>query len=61
MPPEVKVPEFIERGFTSPMGRDAGDFRFNVMAIMTVLAGVLFVATGYDRSWWSEPRQVASA
>jgi hypothetical protein len=48
MPPEVKVPDFIERNFHLPYGPDAGDFRFNVMAILTVLAGVLFIATRYD-------------
>ena len=48
MPPEGKVPEFIERNFHLPYGPDAGDFRFNVMAILTVLAGVLFIATRYD-------------
>jgi hypothetical protein len=48
MPPEVKVPEFVERNFHLPYGPDAGDFRFNVMAILTVLAGVLFIATHYD-------------
>ncbi len=44
----AKVPAFVERNFNLPYGPDAGDFRFNVMAILTVLAGVLFAATGYD-------------
>jgi len=47
MQAEAKVPEFIERSFNLPYGPDAGDFRFNVMAILTVLAAVLFFATGY--------------
>jgi hypothetical protein len=48
MQAEAKVPDFIERSFHLPYGPDAGDFRFNVMAILTVLAAVLFFATGYN-------------
>jgi hypothetical protein len=44
---EVRVPEFIERGFHLAYSKDAGDFRFNVMVIFTVLAGVLFAASGH--------------
>jgi hypothetical protein len=48
MQAETQVPEYIERGYNLPYGRDAGDFRFNVMAIITVLAFGMFFATGYD-------------
>jgi hypothetical protein len=48
MQAEVKVPEFVERNYNLPYGPDAGDFRFNVMAILTVLAIVLFLSTGYQ-------------
>jgi len=48
MQSDAQVPEFIERGYHLPYGRDAGDFRFNVMAILTVLAFGMFFATGYD-------------
>ena len=48
MQADAQVPEFIERGYHLPYGRDAGDFRFNVMAIITVLACGMFLATGYD-------------
>jgi hypothetical protein len=48
MQANAEVPEFIERGYHLPYGKDAGDFRFNVMAILTVLALGMFIATGYD-------------
>ena len=48
MQAEAPVPDFVERGFHLSYGKDAGDFRFNVMAILTVLAGILFAATGYN-------------
>lgn len=48
MQAEVPVPEFVERGYHLAYGKDSGDFRFNVMAILTVLAAVLFFFTGYD-------------
>jgi hypothetical protein len=48
MQADAKVPDFVERNYNLPYGPDAGDFRFNVMAILTVLAAVLFIATGYD-------------
>jgi hypothetical protein len=48
MQSDAQVPEFIERGYHLPYGRDAGDFRFNVMAILTVLAFGMFLATGYN-------------
>ena len=48
MQADAKVPDFVERNYNLPYGPDAGDFRFNVMTILTVLAAVLFVATGYD-------------
>jgi hypothetical protein len=48
MQAEAKVPDFVERNYNLAYGPDAGDFRFNVMAILTVIAGILFVATGYD-------------
>ena len=48
MQADAQVPEFVERGYHLPYGRDAGDFRFNVMAILTVLACGMFLATGYD-------------
>jgi hypothetical protein len=48
MQAEAKVPDFVERSFHLPYGPDAGDFRFNVMAILTALAAILFAATRYD-------------
>ncbi len=48
MPAEVPVPEFVERGYHLAYAKDAGDFRFNVMAILSVLAFGMFAATGYD-------------
>ncbi len=45
---DAPLPEFVERGFHLRYGKDAGDFRFNIMAILTVLMGVLFAATRYD-------------
>jgi len=47
MQAEVKVPEFVERGFHLAYGPEAGDFRFNVMVVLTVLAAVLYFASGY--------------
>lgn len=48
MQAEAKVPDFVERSYNLPYGADAGDFRFNVMAILTLVAGVLFVAEPYN-------------
>ncbi|NJM35083.1 MAG: hypothetical protein HC850_10685 [Rhodomicrobium sp.] len=48
MPSEVPVPEFVERGYHLAYAKDAGDFRFNVMAILTALAFGMYAATGYD-------------
>lgn len=48
MQADAKVPDFVERSFNLPYGPDAGDFRFNVMAIITVLAAGLFAFTGYN-------------
>lgn len=45
---DTQVPEYIERGYHLPYGKDAGDFRFNVMVIITALAFGMFAATGYD-------------
>lgn len=47
MQAEVGVPSFVERGFHLAYGKDAGDFRFNVMAILTVVALGLYAASGY--------------
>lgn len=44
----VQTPDFVERGYVLPYGKDAGDFHFNVMAIIAVLAFGLFFATGYE-------------
>lgn len=41
------VPKFVEQGFNLAYGKDAGDFRFNVMAVLTVLAFGLYAASGY--------------
>lgn len=41
-------PEFVQRGFHLAYARDAGDFRFNVMLFVMVLAIVLYAASGYD-------------
>ncbi len=48
MQANAQVPEFIERGYHLAYGKDSGDFRFNVMAIITVMACGMFAATGYD-------------
>jgi hypothetical protein len=48
MQAKVNVPEFVERGFHLAYGPDAGDFRFNVMAIVTGLAAALYWPTGYN-------------
>jgi hypothetical protein len=45
---EAPVPEFVERGYHLAYAKDAGDFRFNVMVILAVLAFGMFFATGYD-------------
>lgn len=42
------TPEFVERGFHLAYAKDAGDFRFNVMVIITVVAGAAFAGTGYN-------------
>jgi hypothetical protein len=44
-PPET--PEFVERGYHLAYGKDAGDFRFNVMVIFTLLLLAMFAGTGY--------------
>jgi hypothetical protein len=48
MQTDAQVPEFVERGYHLAYGKDAGDFRFNVMAIIAVLAFGMYGATGYD-------------
>lgn len=48
MQSEPQVPDFVERGYHLAYAKDAGDFRFNVMAVLTALAFGLFAATGYD-------------
>lgn len=48
MQADAEVPEFVERGYHLHYAKDAGDFRFNVMAILTALAIGMFAATGYD-------------
>jgi hypothetical protein len=48
MQAEVPVPEFVERGYHLAYAKDSGDFRFNVMAVLSVLGFGIFFATFYD-------------
>jgi hypothetical protein len=48
MQAEAPLPSFVERSFNLAYGKDAGDFRFNVMVILTVVALVLFAAAGHS-------------
>ncbi|MEJ2118028.1 MAG: hypothetical protein P8Y36_09075 [Alphaproteobacteria bacterium] len=50
MPSEAptETPGFVERGYHLAYGKDAGDFRFTVMAALTALTGLLYAATRYD-------------
>jgi hypothetical protein len=48
MQSDAQVPDFVERGYHLAYAKDAGDFRFNVMAVIAVIAFGMFAATGYD-------------
>jgi hypothetical protein len=48
MQSDAQVPEFVERGYHLAYGKDSGDFRFNVMAILAVLAFGMYAATRFD-------------